>query len=172
MRLTAAVRGLDLTIKSIEGLSPAAAGGAFAGITKGLFLADLAARKLISASDHSLADLAKAGHPYAVRDPHPPHSDPVIHAQTGRYLDALKLTPPVGKNFAGSPAIIKGRLGIEGDEEMEQLDRWLQEGTLKMIARPWMEQVIKTQGAAIADVISTEIWKAVRARYSSRSLVS
>ena len=172
MQLTATVRGLDLTIGMINGLSPAAAAGAFAGVVKGLEIADLASRKLISASDHTLRDLARMGHPYG-RAPSttrqaPPHGDPVVHVQTGRYLAALKKTPPVGKVFAGNPAIIKGRLAIEGNDEVEQLDRWLQEGTLKMIARPWMELVMRQFGDDIAAVIISEIRAAVRG-YASKS---
>ena len=161
MKLTATVRGLDLTIGSIEGLGTAAAAGALAGVTKGLAIAELAARKLIGASDHSLADLAMMGHPYARRNPHSPHADPIVHVQTGRYLGALKVTQPQGRIFAGSPAIIQGRMGIEGDEEMEKLDRWLQEGTLHMIARPWMAYIVRNFGTEMMQVVVAEIQNAV-----------
>src|SRR5713101_10090432 len=52
--------------------------------------------KNISLDDHSLAELRRLGHPYAVKSPGPPvHSDDrMVHIQTGRLKASIKLQGP------------------------------------------------------------------------------
>ena len=47
-----------------------------------------AGKEISSITDHSLDDLRRMGHPYAVRRPRPPHEAHIIHHQTGgRWLN-------------------------------------------------------------------------------------
>jgi len=151
--ISAKVQGLNVVLSGMKEFGVRAKAGAFTGVIEALKIADEASQKLISAQDHSLEELRIMGHPYSEADPNPPHDDPVIHVQTGDYLNALTVTPPRG--FAGS--IIEGKVSIEGDEKIKKLDGWLQEGTLRMIARPWMEHVVKVFGEEMTAVIKARI---------------
>lgn len=41
--------------------------------------------------DHTLDELEKMGHPYAIRAPHPPHEDAIVHHQTRRLYNNIKI---------------------------------------------------------------------------------
>lgn len=144
--IEAEITGLDLTVRGLRDFPARAKAYAFSAVLDGLKIARDEAAKLISASDHSLKELAEMGHPYAAAHPAPPHSDPIVHVQTGAYLAALTVTPPVGYDND----IVEGKVSIEGDEDMKRLDRWIQEGTLKMVARPYFAKVIETAGPDIS----------------------
>jgi hypothetical protein len=155
--IKAEIVGLTATIGGLRNFDTRVKARAFGAVVRGLQKARAASLKEITAGDHSLAVLAAMGHPYATRHPDPPHADPIIHQQTGAYVRAMRVTPPVG-----TPGeIIEGRIDMNGDPAMKQLDRWLQEGTMKMIARPWMKDVMNKVGAAIADAIIAELRAAV-----------
>ena len=87
---------------------------------------------LISARDHTLADLRRLGYPYAKRKPANPHDPPVVvHVQNGNLISGLQQTPPKGNSEGVSASV------INTCEE----DVWIQEGTPTMIARPYMDWV-------------------------------
>lgn len=109
---------------------------------------------MISARDHTLADLAAMGHPYAKRqrtkrigqsivtlpaagNPHDPPE--TVHAQSGDLVDGLRLTPPKGNVNGVSASVIN----------TDPIDPYVQLGTYNMIARPYMQKVRELYGAAI-----------------------
>lgn len=50
--------------------------------------------KNISLDDHTLQELARMGHPYAVGKPeNTPHDDRMVHEQTGRLRNSIKIHP-------------------------------------------------------------------------------
>jgi hypothetical protein len=119
------------------------------GVIQGLAIAQAACRTMISADDHTQAELDAMGNPYGNRNPHVIHEpDEIVHTQSGAYLRGLRTIPPVG-TFG---AIIEGQV-VNDDSK----DRWIQEGTTNMRARPYMEKVVETYGEAIASVIESMI---------------
>lgn len=155
--IEAQITGLDVTVNSLRGFPARAKAYAFTAVLDGLKIARDEAAKLISASDHSLKELAEMGHPYAAAHPAPPHSDPIVHVQTGAYLAALTVTPPVG--YSGD--IVEGKVSIEGDEQMKLLDRWIQEGTITMVGRAYFAKVIETAGPDISKRMQMMIKRAL-----------
>lgn len=77
---------------------------------------------------HTLEELAKMGHPYAEREPNPPHLEPVIHTQKGKLLRAVKQIMSINRRG--------GYLKVYVDELDVPYIKWLVNGTTKMIARP------------------------------------
>ncbi len=149
--------GVDVVVRGLAQLDVRARYAAYAGVVQALQIAEKASRDIISLGDHSLKDLAKMGHPYAVRDPHNPHSPgESVHTQRGDYLRALTVTRPQG-NVQG---IVEGKVSIEGD--MKERDRWIQQGTKKMIARPWMAYVVRENREAMRDAILAAVEAATR----------
>jgi hypothetical protein len=87
----------------------------------------------ISARDHSLAELAAMGHPYATRDPRNPHDPPqTVHVQSGALISGLQ--------DGDVKATAKGATARVWNTE-QPLDTWIQTGTPAMIARAYMEYV-------------------------------
>lgn len=41
--------------------------------------------------DHTLDELEKLGHPYAIREPHPPHEGDIVHIQSRRLYNNIKI---------------------------------------------------------------------------------
>lgn len=153
------VRGAEVVVNGIVGLDKRTVLASYKGVMAALRIGNAASREIISLGDHTLEDLRKLGHPYATRDPRNPHDPPEsVHRQRGDYLRALTVTEPHGR----STAIAEGKISIEGD--MKQRDRWIQEGTRKMIARPWMRWVMRTQGEAMRAAIIQTILAEMRAR--------
>jgi hypothetical protein len=150
------VDGLNLVISGIDSFGVRARAYALVGVTEGLKKAAEASRKMVGATDHSLAALAQMGHPYSTAHPAPPHSDPIVHVQTGAYLNDLTVNSPRGT----SAGIISGSISVEGSSK--ELDRWLQDGTSKMIARPWMKWVVEKFGQDILGIIKARIQEALR----------
>jgi hypothetical protein len=101
-------------------------------------------RAAISLDDHTLRDLARLDHPYAQRhgpnglELHDPNEQ--IHTHRGVLLRGLTSTPP-----SGTASGVKARVY----NRETQLDRWIQAGTSKMIARPYMAMVRRVYGAQI-----------------------
>jgi hypothetical protein len=181
--ITGYLENVDVTIMGLERFGAQAKQYAFGGIVNGLKIAYAASLKLISVHDYSLADLAEMGHPYGhavgvggefgrdvdtgrqvgnARGTIPFAIEETVEVQTmGKgtkasgesYLGALHVTKPVGT----MTAIMEGKISIEGDDAAKELDRWLQEGTTHMVARPWMEYVVKEYGIEILDAMNLAI---------------
>lgn len=154
------VRGVEVTIDGLAGFETRVKARMFVAVAKGLEKARTAVLAEITAGDHSLAVLRAMGHPYAAARPNPPHSDPVIHQQTGEYVRALRVHSP----RASGGEIVEGCIAIDGDEKMRQLDRWLQQGTMSMIARPWARYVTERSGKEIRAAMIAELRAAIAER--------
>ena len=153
--ISASITGVDLTISGLEAVGVDAREAAYYAIVEVLQKAFQACRDVISEGDHSLRDLALMGHPYGFKHPAEIHDpDVLVHVQSGAYRDALRAISPVG--FGGS--IIEGKIVNDSP-----LDRWIQEGTTKMRARPWMQYVVDTFGESYADLIVARITDAIKA---------
>jgi hypothetical protein len=102
-------------------------------------------KEMVSLDDHTLAELAKAGHPYAKADPqtdfHTPYEQ--IHARADAILDGLEATRPVAH---------WGEVTAEVHNNEQPLDTWLQKGTRTMVARPYMQFVVNKYASAISAV--------------------
>ena len=99
---------------------------------------------MLSLSDHSLADLAAMGHPYAVRAPNPPHSpEELVHEQMGDLRAGLQVTRPAASH-GGISAVLHN--------VCQPLDTWIQLGTRFMVGRPYIAYIRKTWGEDIAAV--------------------
>jgi hypothetical protein len=81
--------------------------------------------------------------------------------QTIRQVGGILFGCAIGYHRTLICSIVGGRMAIEGDEAMEELDPSLQEGTLKMIARPWTAYIVKTFGATMLQQIESSIQRAV-----------
>lgn len=155
------IRGLDIVVEGLEQASNAIRVAAFEGVIEGLEMAHEHSREIISARDHSLKDLAAMGHPYSAAHGFQIHDpDETVHEQqSGQYLSALTVEKP--SYYAGGE-IIEGAVHIAGDAEMEDRDRWIQEGTTRMRARNWSQRVVDEHGQEIADHIEARIEGAVQ----------
>jgi len=139
-----------VNLNGIKGWSVATKVAAFAGVVYVLTgMVKPAAERAINLSDHTLKDLADMGHPYSAAHGFQIHEpDELVHAQSGEYLHGIEVTPPVG--LPG--AIIEGSL-----ENTDPKDRWIQEGTLKMRPRPWMEAIVRLFGADWGAMLQAKI---------------
>lgn len=155
------VTGTDVAVTGLKNTSNAVMKAAFMGVINALQKTYAYSRDMIDASDHSLKELAAMGHPYGFRHPQVIHDpDEIVHRQTGEYLDALKVTKP---SSGADREIIEGRVGIQGDAEMEQLDRFIQLGTTRMRGRPWANYVVDHHGDEIAQVVKDAVAEAIAA---------
>ena len=104
-----------------------------------------AIRKNISLSDHSLEDLAELDHPYAKRNPHPPHDPPwLVHTQEGVLLKSLKKKTTKRKNEVV--------VSVGFDEQIAPHARDIIFGNSKMISR----DVINGSASEVeAEIINT-----------------
>lgn len=156
--IRATIENLDIVVHGLESVGPDVREAAYRGVVEALQKAFQVCQATITLQDHSLRSLALLGHPYGFKHPSEIHSpDVLIHAQSGAYAAALKATPPVGYGYD----IIEGSIGIDPTSGLQELDRWLQEGTSKMRARPWMEWIVENYGGAFADLIIARIDEAV-----------
>jgi hypothetical protein len=152
--IKATITGVDVTVSGLQSVGVDVREAAYYAVVEALEKAFQASKALISADDHTLRALALLGHPYGYRHPAQIHDpDIIIHAQRGEYLAALRANPPVGL----ATSIIEG--SIVNDSP---LDRWLQEGTTKMRARPWMEYIVKEYGDDFAALIEARILSAIQ----------
>jgi hypothetical protein len=157
------IEGLDIVVHGLESVGPDTRKAAYYAVVEVLQMAFKVCQDTITLQDHSLRSLALLGHPYGFKHPAEIHSpDVLIHEQGGRYAAALKATPPVGLAYD----IIEGSIGIDPASGQQELDRWLQEGTSKMRARPWMQYIVDQYGAAWADLIIARIEESLE-RYAA-----
>ena len=155
--MTITGNGFDATVKNFENASVKIKEGAFQGVLLALNAAFKACETMLSVEDHSLKSLAEMGHPYGFKNPQTLHDpDVLVHLQSGAYREALEKDSPRGK--AGG--IIEGSVHI--GQSMAKMDRWIQEGTTKMRARPWMEWIKENHGEEFVDIIIARIEQAIR----------
>lgn len=158
MGISATLEGLDVVVSGLESFGPRVQEAAYVGVVQALKVAYEASKAMISADDHTQKELDAMGNPYGFTHPQVIHDpDEVVHRQSGDYVDALTATPPTG--VFGS--ILEGRVDMSGDPEMQQLDRWIQEGTTLMRPRPWMEKIVELYGDDIANIVQQSIDDAV-----------
>jgi hypothetical protein len=159
--MTSTIDGVDIVVGGLQNTTNSVMKAAMLGVIKALAEAYKDANELISATDHSLKDLAKMGHPYGFKHPQEIHDpDVIVHIQSGRYEKALMVQKP--SSYADR-TIIEGKVGIMGDAEMEVLDQRLQLGTSKMRARPWTQHVVDENGEKYAEIVSDRIEEAFEA---------
>ena len=153
--ISGTIEGVDVTLSGLDAVGVAAREAAYYAIVEVLQKAFEACRDIISEGDHSLRALALMGNPYGFKHPQQIHDPDVeVHVQSGEYRDALRAISPVG--FAGS--IVEGKIVNDSP-----LDRWIQEGTSKMRARPWMQYIVDTYGDDYAALIEARITEAIKA---------
>ncbi len=112
-------------------------------------------KTVIGADDHSLRQLALMGHPYGYEHPQQIHDpDVVVHIQSGEYQKALRAISPRG-SFG---QIIEAQIVNDS-----QKDRWIQEGTTHMRARPWMAWITEHYGPDYTNLIMARITAAIEA---------
>lgn len=161
MAIDMTITGVDVTTALMEGLSNTVLKAAFDGTVVALKEAYGDCHDILSASDHSLKDLARMKHPYGFTNPAIIHEpDETVHTQSHDYLAALKVEKI--SSYADRE-IVGGYIGIMGDADMEKLDRWIQLGTPKMRARPWAEYIMDTHGARYAAIIEDFVVRAIQA---------
>jgi hypothetical protein len=151
------VEGLDILLTGLDDDVLAVREAAFQGVLLALGAAFRACETMLSPSDHTLRELALMGHPYSRAHGQTIHTpDELVHLQSGAYRAALEKVSPQG----AFGEIIGGSVQI-GDR-MADRDRWIQEGTTMMRARPWMQWIIDNYGDDLADVIIARIDQALR----------
>ena len=147
------IENLDVVISGLDGFGLDVREAAFYGILEAIDLAFVACQHVLSEGDHTLRELAQLGHPYGFAHPQEIHSpDILVHVQSGEYRDSLRKISPRG---AGGE-IFEGRIVSDSDK-----DRWIQEGTVHMRARPWMEWIVQNYGNDYADLIEARINAAI-----------
>lgn len=97
------------------------------------------ARALSSFNCHTLRHLRRMGHPYAVRDPRPPHPPYMIHSQSGRFRDRWQSDVVARGDNVEVRLVNRTRTRNKG----LALLGLLEEGTTKMIPRPIMAEVVR-----------------------------
>lgn len=147
------IEGIDVTIAGLEQVGLEVREAAFYAVIEALQHAFEICKDTIGVGDHTLRQLAEMGHPYGHKHPAQIHDpDVLVHVQSGEYLAHLKANPPVGT----SDAIIEGTILNDSP-----LDRWIQEGTTLMRARPWMDWIVQTYGDDLAALIEARIAEAI-----------
>jgi hypothetical protein len=151
------VEGIEVVLADLDNAALEVRQAAFQGVLLALNAAFKACATVLSPADHTLKQLAEMGHPYSAAHGHAVHNpDVLVHLQSGKYRDALKKISPQGR-FG---QIIEGSIVI--DETLADLDRWVQEGTTKMRARPWMQWVVDHYGDDFARIIEASVSAALR----------
>lgn len=153
--IKATITGVDVVISGLDQFGVDVREAAYYGVIDAIKKAFEACRDVISEGDHTLKDLAMMQHPYGHAHPMQIHDpDVLVHVQSGAYRDALRAVPPVG---AGG-TVIGGQVVNDSP-----YDRFIQEGTLNMRARPWMEWIVKEYGQDFADLVIAHITQAAKA---------
>lgn len=157
------VQGLDVVLEGLDQFGVDVHEAAYYAVVEVLQKAYRACYDLLSEHDHTLADLMHLGGPYGFTHPAQIHDPDVeVHVQSGEYRAALRAVPPIGL----SEAIMEGRIDLGDDPRVQQLDRWIQDGTLKMRARPWMEWIMQTYGEDFATLLEARLTEAIHAAAS------
>ena len=85
-----------------------------------------------SLTDHTLKDLEKLGHPYAVRAPQEIHTpNTLVHTQSGNLVDAIYMSTE------------NRRIVVGVDEEIAPYVKFVIEGTAFMIPRDFVRQSLE-----------------------------
>ncbi len=151
--IRATIEGLDMTIFGLEQFNVDVREAAFYAVLEALQKAFEACKTVIGADDHSLRELALMGHPYGFTHPQQIHDpDVVVHIQSGEYEQALRAVSPRG----AFGEIIEAQVVNDS-----HLDRWIQEGTTQMRARPWMAWITEHYGPEYTDLIMARITAAI-----------
>ena len=138
MNVVVDVQNLSVVLNGIKGWDARTKNYAYIGVGEVLKMAKTASQAAINLMDHDLEELAAMGHPYSAEHGFQIHEpDELVHTQTGEYLDHLRVQLPRG----GINVISEGR--VYNDDPK---DRWIQDGTLKMRARPWMAMLVQKYG--------------------------
>lgn len=155
--MTGEVEGLDVIVSGLDEASLDVREAAFQGVLLAMNAAFKACVQMLSPEDHTLRELALMGHPYGFTHPQEIHDpDELVHLQSGKYRDALRKISPRG-SFG---EIVEGEINI--DDSQAELDRWIQEGSSKMRARPWMQWVVDQYGEDFADIIEARIQQSLQ----------
>lgn len=155
MKITGSIENLDVVVTGLGDTSLEVREAAFQGVLLAMNAAFKACQTMISADDHSLKQLAELGHPYGFTRPALIHDpDVVVHIQSGDYLKALQRTSPSGSGGD----IIGGEIFNDSP-----LDGIIQNGTLRMRGRPWMQWIVDHYGESFADIIEARVAQALRA---------
>lgn len=146
------IGGITTVQNSIDSASKAVMHSAIVGVTKALQRALELSRGMLSETDHTQADLDAMGHPYAKRNPQDIHGGlPIVHAQSGDYIDALRVSRPT----SDSKGIVGGDVHIGAGQE--QLDEYIQKGTMTMVARPWAQDIVDHDGDELSQIVQAEV---------------
>jgi hypothetical protein len=148
------VRGAEQIVEFLQGMSREAKIAATFAVGAMAETAKRKCQKTIGLTDHSLADLAKLDHPYAKRHGpegsglHEPYE--AVHVQDGDLYNGLNVEAPVATAQGAQSAV----------RNSDPKDPWIQYGTTKMIARPYMDYVRTTY--------ADEILSAGRSEFENR----
>lgn len=129
------IRGADVLIKNIDRYGGGFIKAVNTDMKHAASILGLRIEKNISSTDHTLEDLRKMGHPYAGRDPNPPHKpEYIVHTQSGELLQGL---------FSGiKPASITGgeleAAAFAGISDEVEHATYVIFGTSKMIPRNFL----------------------------------
>lgn len=169
MGITARIEGLDLTITGLQRFGLDVREAAFYALIEALQKAFEACRDMINPTDHTLRQLAEMGHPYGFTHPEVIHEpDELVHRQSGAYMDALRAVSPRGSG----DSIIEGTIDMGDDPTIQDLDRWIQDGTTMMRARPWMAWIMQHYGDDFADLIEARITAAISSAHGRAPFAS
>jgi hypothetical protein len=109
------------------------------------------AKLYLSLQDHTLADLARLGHPYARRfGAHTLHPDYFLHVQTGTLIASLNY------EVTETPGSVYGRIG-----NTAYYHRWLIYGTTKMRPRDYLQKTEDDLGPSIVRAMTSQLSAAI-----------
>lgn len=91
----------------------------------------LSAQAHSNLDDHSLALLAKMGHPYSKRRPNPPHDPAFLHKQSGHLYDSWEVTVEI-KGAGDYTLTLRNKA---------EYFKYMEKGTKRMIPRPILSAI-------------------------------
>lgn len=131
MRLSWTIQGIDRAQQKLRTLQMQGRGQTRRFVARGTRLMYDKCREFTSLTDHTLADLARLGHPYARRwAPHTLHPDYLVHIQTGTLQAGLTM---------GVAELHTETVGWVANSTW--YDKFVQLGTRYTRPRPYMFQV-------------------------------
>ena len=145
----AKVKNAGIVVKFMQKMSVRMRARAFTATAEQIQVLFKHCQQMLSEDDHTLAMLRAMGHPYGFTHPAQIHEpDEIIHRQNGELLAGLRVQPPSG-NAGG---IIRGRVYNDSIT-----DKWIQQGTTLMRARPYMKYIEETYGPEVVKTIAEAI---------------
>lgn len=151
------IEGVDIVVQGLSAMPNQVRAAAFRGVIASLQRGLELSRGMLNEADHSLHDLAVLGHPYSKEHPQQIHDpDEIVHAQTGEYIESLRVGKP---RMYGDAEIVEGDVHV--DDSMEELNQFIQTGTTKMRARPWMQYIIDEFGHELSEIVESAIVEAL-----------